>query len=107
MTIQLHPQAEEELYEAARWYEEQVPGLGGDLLTEVEHWLDAVPETPIAWPKWKGAARLDPSIRRALLGRFPFAIAYQAFEQRVLVLAFAHTSRRPFYWLKRADDQAV
>jgi hypothetical protein len=40
-----------------------------------------------------------------MLGPFPFGIAYRAFTERVLVLAFAHTSRRPFYWLKRADDE--
>ena len=106
MRIQLHPQAEEELYEAARWYENQVPGLGGDLMTEVDLWLDAVPETPMAWPRWPGVKTLEPPIRRAVLGRFPFAIPYQAFQERVWVLAFAHTSRRPFYWLERAGHKA-
>jgi toxin ParE1/3/4 len=105
MTIQLHPRAEEELYEVARWYEDQVPGLGGDLLTEVEHWLDVVPETPVAWPRWPGARKLDPPIRRVILERFPFAIAYQALQEGILVLAFAHTSRRPFYWIERANDK--
>ena len=106
MRIQLHPRAEEELFEAARWYEDQVPGLGGDLITEIEHWLDAIPETPMAWPRWPGARRLNPPIRRAMLGRFPFTIAYQAFQDHVLVLAFAHASARPFYWLQRANDKA-
>jgi hypothetical protein len=32
---------------------------------------------------------------------FPFAIGYQAFSDHVVILAFAHTSRRPFYWAKR------
>ena len=106
MRVQLHPQAEEELYEAARWYEEQLPGLGGDLMTEVEHWLDAIPETPLAWPLWPGVARVDPPIRRALLRRFPFAVSYQAFAKCIIVLAFAHTSRRPLYWMDRSHGQA-
>ena len=101
--MQLHRQAEEELYEAARWYEDQLPGLGNDLLIEVDHWLDVIPDTPLGWPEWPGAQKLDPSVRRAVLKRFPFAIAYQVFEARMVVLAFAHTGRRPLYWSSRTD----
>jgi hypothetical protein len=103
MMIQLHRQAEEELFQAVRWYDDQVSGLGDDLLIEVEHWLDVIPDTPLTWPLWPGARKLDPPVRRAVLKRFPFAIAYQALEDRLLVLAFAHTSRRPLYWSNRAD----
>ena len=35
MRVGLHPDAEMELLEAARWYDEQVAGLGEDLVTEV------------------------------------------------------------------------
>ena len=103
MIIQLHTQAEEELYEAARWYEDRVQGLGNDLLIEVEHWLDVIPDTPLGWPEWPGAQKLEPPVRRAVLKRFPFSIAYQVFDDRLLVLAFAHISRRPFYWADRTD----
>lgn len=46
MRHRLHPHAEEEVLEAASWYEDQVKGLGFDLLTEVDHWLTVLPETP-------------------------------------------------------------
>jgi len=101
MRLRLHPHAEEEVLEAARWYEDQVKGLGFDLLTEVDHWLTVLPETPMAWPRWPGARKADPPVRRAILRRFPFAIAYQVLDDEILVLAFAHSSRRPFYWSGR------
>ena len=105
MKTQLHPEAELELFEAVAWYEGQRVGLGEDLLAEVTRWLDVVGEAPMTWPRWPGAADLEPPIRRVLTHPFPFAIGYQAFSDHVLVLAFAHTSRRPFYWAQRAGGQ--
>ena len=102
MKVQLHPDAEEELYRAAAWYEDKRAGLGQDLLVEIARWLVVLAETPRAWPQWPSAPQVDPPIRRVLPTRFPFAIGYQAFEDRVLILAFAHVSRRPFYWTARA-----
>ena len=107
MRVQLHPDAERELGEAALWYDDRVRGLGEDLLAEVEHWFDALPETPHAWPRWPDAPERRPPVRRALLRRFPFAVGYQAFEDRILVLAIAHTSRRPFYWSERLDAKST
>ena len=106
MKVQLHPRAEEELLQGALWYERRVAGLGGDLLTEVEHWLDVLPETPFTWPLWPEVPDLDPPVRRILLNRFPFAIAYQVFEDRIWVLTIAHTSRRPFYWSSRSEGSS-
>ena len=104
MKIELHPEAEFELYEAAAWYDDQRPALGDDLLAEMTRWLDVIAETPSTWPMWAHAPDLDPPIRKVLTDRFPYAIAYQAHSDRVCVLAFAHTSRRPFYWAKRTGS---
>lgn len=103
MRITLHPAAESELYEAAAWYDDQRPGLGDDLLVEVTRWLDAIAEEPRIWPEWPEAPILSPPIRRALTDRFPYAIAYQVYTDHVSILAFAHTSRKPFYWVGRAQ----
>jgi len=102
--IELHPEAEMELFEAAAWYDDQVPGLGNDILVELGQWLDIIAESPLAWPKWPDAPTFDPPIRRALPDRFPYAIAYRAYADRIWVLAFAHTSRRPFYWAGRLES---
>ena len=104
MRVQLHPAVEGELARAAEWYEERVLGLGDALLDEVEHWFEVIAETPDTWPLWPGVRLRDPPVRRVLLGRFPHAIAYQAFEERVFVLAVASTSRKPCYWVTRTED---
>ena len=43
MRIELHPGAETGLFEAAAWYDDQVLGLGNDLLVELGQWLDLLP----------------------------------------------------------------
>ena len=42
-------------------------------------------------------------IRKATIQRFPYVIAFEKHEQHVLVLAVAHSKRRPLYWLTRAE----
>lgn len=39
--------------------------------------------------------------RRYLLQRFPYFVYFIEFEEKIWVVAFAHTSRKPFYWEKR------
>jgi hypothetical protein len=70
--------------------------LGSDFAVEVERALAVIGENPRAWPGWPDASE-ELEIRRFLLSRFPFALAY-----RVIVLAVAHAKRRPGYWLSRA-----
>jgi hypothetical protein len=76
--LQIHVEAEAELAYAAEWYDERRRGLGYELLAEVETVCDILLERPEGWPRWPDAPRRDPPIRRVLLRRFPFALAYKA-----------------------------
>jgi hypothetical protein len=40
-------------------------------------------------------------MRRFVLPRFPYAIAYQVHSNFIAVLAIAHAKRRPLYWIAR------
>jgi hypothetical protein len=75
VTIHLHPGAAADLGSAGDWYEQQLPGLASDLTDEMDRALEAIAERPSTWPLWPG---VDPAlgVRRFLLPRFPFAIAY-------------------------------
>jgi hypothetical protein len=42
-------------------------------------------------------------IRKATIQRFPYVIAFEERERHLLVLAVAHSKRRPLYWLTRAE----
>lgn len=92
----LHPDAEAELHSTARFYEQQVAGLGVEFLEEVRHCLRKIESTPESWPVAFGR------FRRVLARRFPYTIHYEELSDRISVLAVAHQKRRPGYWRNRA-----
>jgi hypothetical protein len=99
-SLSSHPEADVEAEEAAVWFEGRQPGLGRDFLTELERAYAMIQEAPATWPLWP---RLPESlgVRRFLLARFPYGIAYDSFGEDVIVYAVAHLSRRPGYWKER------
>jgi toxin ParE1/3/4 len=99
--LALVAEAEEELDAAVVWYDEQRAGLGDELLAEVHRVFCLLRESPAGWPVWPNAPRLVPPVRRLLVARFPYALAFQVFPDKVVILAVAHTKRQPFYWLRR------
>jgi plasmid stabilization system protein ParE len=101
--LKLSAEAEAELTAAAAWYDDQRPGLGDELLAEIDVACEALRADPNAWPKWPDAALCEPPIRRFLLSRFPFALAYQVLSDCAVILAVAHTSRAPMYWASRTS----
>lgn len=94
MRIELHPQAVEEFAAQVAYYEEREPGLGHRFYDEVIaqlNWIAANPEVP----------RLRKGYRRVNLRIFRFYVAYAVEGDRVWVLAVAHGSKKPGYWIKR------
>ena len=101
MRVKLHPEARAELRVAAIWYDEQRPRLGDEFVVEVSAMLDRIGEGPMSFPIWPETSARTPSIRRATISRFPYALAFEVHADHALVLAIAHTKRRPLYWYAR------
>jgi len=91
----LQPEAEEDIRDARRWYESQVPGLGDDFLRAVEARLTRIERTPELY------AVVDEETRRARVRRFPFAIYYEIEEEQVIIYAVWHHRRDPHGWQRR------
>jgi toxin ParE1/3/4 len=95
MKIEILHAAEEELTDAVAYYEEVEPGLGLRLKEEVRtiiRWIGDNPEIP----------RLRPQgYRRVNLKVFRYYIPYFIWKDVVWILAVAHGSRRPEYWIER------
>jgi toxin ParE1/3/4 len=93
--FRFHPAADAELDEAAQWYEERREGLGVQFVEAVREKIVALLEAPERW-------RIVNGSRRALLGRFPYAIVYRAVSDNELeIVAVAHYRRSPKYWARR------
>ena len=101
MRIELHPEARAELRSAVLWYEERRIGLGDEFVTELSAALNRIASAPETFPRWQGTGERSPQIRRSALHRFPYVIAFESHEDHCLVLAIAHSKRRPLYWLTR------
>ena len=102
MRLALLVEAEAELDDASEWYDEQRSGLGDELLLAVRDALVVIAEAPESWPRWPDAPEREPPIRRFVLPRFPYSIAYQVHAELAVVLAIVHGSREPEYWIDRA-----
>ena len=58
-----------------------------------------IQESPDFWPPH------DFSTRRIVLRRFPYLDIYRIESDRIVIVAVAHTSRRPGYWRDRLNDE--
>ncbi len=97
--LRVSPEAEEELGEAVLWYEARRTGLGVELVAVVDAALEAIVASPRSFPLW----RSDRDYRRMVLERFPYIVFFRldAADDEALVVAVAHASRRPGYWVGR------
>jgi len=91
--------ASTELAEAVRWYEAQRPGLGAELLDAVTHTLEFIEQHPESGSPVPDVAR--GWLRRMLVQRFPYQIVYEVRATEIVVVAVAHSKRRPGYWKSR------
>ena len=99
-SLRSHPEADIEAEEAAVWYEGRQEALGRDFFTELERAYTLIMESPGTWPLWPGLPE-SIGIRRFLLSRFPYGIAYEVSGDAIVVYAVAHLARRPGYWKDR------
>jgi plasmid stabilization system protein ParE len=97
MILEFHPEAEQELIEAAGFYQRELPGLGERLEDEVRRATDLL----LAQPQIGSPVGAD--LRRFSLNRFPYTLYYSVSADVLRVEAVAHQSRRPGYWQSRSD----
>lgn len=99
MNLRIHRLAVAEIDHEVDYYEARQAGLGAELDDEIEAVFAMILRFPEAAPQWK--ERRDRRV--AALARFPFTIPYQITGDDIVILALAHTSRRPGYWSLRRD----
>lgn len=98
-----HPAARDELRAAIRHDEAERPGRGALLEAAVSHLLRRLCHLPASAPRWPGIdGPLE--VRRARVRRHPYVVVYLTFADHLAIVAVAHTSRRPGYWLARVPD---
>jgi plasmid stabilization system protein ParE len=92
MQLTYHPEAELELREAARGYEDQVAGLGERFLREFDAAVQEIRAAPTRW------RIVEDDLRRYMIRRFPYGIYYRVEGDSIRILVVKHHRRHPDYW---------
>ncbi len=95
MTYEFFPSARAELFEAVLYYEEKDPGLGLRFRNEIYPAISTILKDPFVWRERAAG------YRRVNLPAFPYHIAYIVERDVILIVAIAHSARKPNYWIGR------
>jgi len=87
-TVQVLPEATEEVGEIFAYYEGEKPGLGHRFQQVLNECYRSLALNP-SRPKRKG------DFRHAMVHKFPYRVVYEVREQLVIVYQVRHTSRKP------------
>jgi toxin ParE1/3/4 len=89
-TVKLFTEAEIEIAEACKWYENEQNGLGKKFLKEINHYLNLIGENPFQFP-----IRFSERYRFAVLKKFPYFIVFTIQDDLKLIYVNSvfHTSR--------------
>jgi len=87
--------AEDEITEAALFYDDAAVGLGSDFLIDLQRCINYLRRYP------KAGTPITADLRRMPLHRFPFNIIYSEQPSSILIVSVAHHSKRPDYWRSR------
>ena len=95
MNYRWHSGALDDLYEACFFYFREDPLIEERLASIIEDAIDDIVARPESWPF------ISEPVRRRVIDVFPYSILYVVLESHVLMLAVAHHSRHPDYWVDR------
>ena len=90
-----HPEADAEYAEAAQYYAQIRPELGGRFHDEIEAAIEEICAHPRQFREF------DPPARRSLALHFPYAVVYLDEPDQVWIVAVMHLRREPGYWRER------
>lgn len=99
--LRVEPEAADELAAAAARYELESPGLGLALIAAVREEFSRLQQFPRVGTLVPKIPKKLSVRRRLLTRRFPFGIVYMDLDPELVVIAIAHTSRKPGYWRSR------
>ena len=81
--------------DAMAWYEERDAQVAQRFSDAIEATMAKIAAAPLRGPRHLAGTR------RCAIDRFPYWMVYRGDEERVVVVAIAHTSRTPTYWVDR------
>jgi plasmid stabilization system protein ParE len=93
--FRLHPEAWLEFEAADDWHLSRSFDASLGFVSDVAEGLEAISEAPQRSPNYLHGTR------RFVLQRYPFSIVYLEDPEVVIIVAIAHSKRKPGYWKER------
>jgi toxin ParE1/3/4 len=100
MQLLRHPGAEEDILEAARWYDAQRDALSEEFLDALEEVLIVVATRPRSFTQI-AVPIVNHEVRRFVMKVYPYSVCYDIRPDHVVLIAVAHQRRQQDYWLNR------
>ena len=89
------PDAQSEFLAAVEYYEKCQDGLSRRFRLTVESHVVRICEMPFLFRVF------HPPFRRCLISQFPYSIIFSVEPNFIMIVAVAHTKRKPGYWNAR------
>jgi plasmid stabilization system protein ParE len=94
--IVFRPEAQDDIREAAAWYERERSGLGLEFEAALDALVERIRDNPFQFPLAAFGTR------NAILKRFPYSLRFKSIDGVAVVFACFHMSRNPRIWRRRA-----
>ncbi len=95
--IEFHPEAIREIRETIEWYRVRNADVADEFRTLVKSAEALIERSPESW------ATYMLETRGFRFQKFPFVFVYIIRNEKVFVIALAHTKRTPGYWRDRLE----
>jgi plasmid stabilization system protein ParE len=95
---EFNPAAREEFDEAFDWYAKRSREAAARFAAAVDVAIDAILQAPERF------ATTSAGCRFARTKRYPYLVIFRQSTRGVVVVAIAHSRRRPGYWKSRTED---
>jgi len=99
--VRFRPLARDDVDNAISWYGGERPALALAFTESLDTVVARISETPLQFPVVYG------EVRRALLGRFPYAVFFVLARDEVHVVAVVHLHRSPDTWKDRGSTETA
>jgi toxin ParE1/3/4 len=100
--VRILTEAVDEIDSAREYLNLQSPELGLRFLDDLDGALQEISRNPESFPKLETLPD-DQPYRRVLLRTFRYIVVFEVLADEVVVVAVAHASRKPNYWLDRTN----
>jgi toxin ParE1/3/4 len=95
ISVELGRSARFEFDEAFDWYAERSVQAALGFASEIDLAIEKIGTTPERFPPTYAGCR------RYILNRYPYNVIYYQTDERIFIVAIAHTKRHPTYWESR------